>query len=111
MEQVCLNLITTAGQAMTEGGHLTLSVLPRGDHVVFRFADDGPGIPPENLESIFEPLFTTKAKGIGLGLSLVKLLVEAQHGQVTVSSEPGKGACFEVSLPIATTESDKPEVA
>ena len=111
MEQVCLNLITNAIQAMTNGGRLIISVIRQDDDIVFRFADNGPGIPPENLESIFEPLFTTKAKGIGLGLSLVKLLVEAQHGRVSVHSELGKGACFEVSLPIAVEETDESEVA
>ena len=58
------------------------------------------GIPEEDLERIFEPLFTTKAKGIGLGLALVKTLVEGHGGSIEVTSEVGKGSTFTVTMPV-----------
>jgi signal transduction histidine kinase len=67
--------------------------------VAVSFADTGVGIPEENLEKLFEPLFTTKAKGVGLGLALVKTLVEVNGGSIEVESEVGKGSTFTVRLP------------
>ena len=64
------------------------------------FADTGAGIPEEDLERIFKPLFTTKAKGIGLGLVIVKTLVEGHGGTIEVESEVGQGTTFTVSLPL-----------
>jgi len=66
--------------------------------VAVSVADTGAGIPPENLDKIFEPLFTTKAKGIGLGLAMSKRLVEGHEGRIEVQSEVGKGSCFTVLL-------------
>jgi len=99
MEQVFLNLINNAVQAMPEGGELCISTECRDGRVFFHFSDQGGGIAPELQQRIFEPLFTTKAKGIGLGLSIVRILVEAHRGEIQVQSEPGKGATFTVSLP------------
>ena len=62
--------------------------------------DNGIGIPSENLHKIFDPLFTTKAKGIGLGLALSKKLIEANHARIEVESEAGKGSTFIVYLPV-----------
>ena len=62
------------------------------------FTDTGVGIPPEKLDRLFEPLFTTKAKGIGLGLALCKMLVEGHGGTIEVESEVGKGSTFTVKL-------------
>ena len=98
-QQVFLNLVNNAVQAMSKGGELSVRTGIANGHVMFTFQDSGVGIPAENLERIFEPLFTTKAKGIGLGLSVAKLLVEAHEGQITVSSRPDKGASFVVRLP------------
>ncbi len=99
------NLILNAVQAMTppyagdEGGRLTVcSEVADGGWVAVSFADTGAGIPPENLDKIFEPLFTTKAKGIGLGLAMSKRLVEGHEGRIEVQSEVGKGSCFTVLL-------------
>ena len=97
--QVVLNLVDNAVEAMPEGGDLYIDAEAGEDGVVFTFEDTGVGIPPENLEKIFEPLFTTKTKGIGLGLSIVKLLVEAHGGDIDVESEEGQGARFTVRLP------------
>jgi two-component system NtrC family sensor kinase len=70
------------------------------DYVMVIFQDTGCGIPEENLEKIFEPLFTTKPKGIGLGLAISKRLVEQNGGKIDVSSQVGKGTTFTVKLPI-----------
>ena len=99
MEQVFLNLVDNATQAMPDGGKLSVGTHLHNGHVEFTFADTGTGIPPENLERIFEPLFTTKAKGIGLGLSIVKLLVEAHQGRIDVASVPDQGTQFTVFVP------------
>jgi signal transduction histidine kinase len=63
--------------------------------------DAGPGIAPEALPRIFEPLFTTKSRGVGLGLAICKSFVERNGGVISVESEPGKGATFIVTLPVA----------
>lgn len=101
MQQVFLNLINNAAQAMPGGGRLTISTHLENGRVRFSFADTGVGIAPEDQARVFEPLYTTKAKGFGLGLAIVQLLVDAHGGEVTVSSQPGAGACFSVLLPVA----------
>ena len=101
------NLIRNAVQAMPDGGRLTLSSRADAEWVRVSCRDTGVGIPPENLERIFEPLFTTKAKGIGLGLALVKTLVEAHGGTIKVESEPGTGSTFTVHLPLGEMEGTK----
>jgi signal transduction histidine kinase len=68
------------------------------------FSDTGVGIPKENLAKLFEPLFTTKAKGIGLGMAITKTLVEANGGTIEVHSEVGKGSTFTVKLPVLREE-------
>jgi len=101
--QVVLNLVTNAAQAMGEcGGTVRISAETRGtDGVALRVSDDGPGIPPELHERIFEPLFTTKSRGIGLGLSVSRALVHANGGDISVLSEPGRGATFILTVPVA----------
>lgn len=85
---------------MWEGGTLTIrSGKTDEGGVEVEVSDTGAGIPEENLETVFEPLFTTKAKGIGLGLALCKSHVEAHGGTITVESEEGKGTTFTVRLP------------
>ncbi|MHB0856282.1 MAG: sensor histidine kinase [Anaerolineae bacterium] len=108
IEQVFINLMNNAAQAMPDGGDLTIRTLAQEDQVLFEFTDTGCGIPPEHLEPIFEPLFTTKAKGIGLGLAIVKLLIDAHGGKITVRSQVGKGSQFTVSLPTHTSNGQRP---
>jgi signal transduction histidine kinase len=92
------NLLLNAIQAMPDGGVLTARTrLVRG-RIEISVEDTGVGIASEHRERIFEPLFTTKSKGIGLGLSLVKRLVEANNGTIRVESAPGKGTRFVVEL-------------
>jgi len=100
--QVLSNLVRNSVQAIRESGSGTRIVLAaRRDPVgvAFSVSDDGPGIPPELLERIFEPLFTTRPGGTGLGLAIARDLIEAHGGRLTVASTPGRGAQFTVHLP------------
>jgi signal transduction histidine kinase len=99
MTQVLGNLVLNACQAMAKGGKLTLSAKKKGKMMAIAVTDTGVGITPENMKKLFEPLFTTKPKGIGLGLAVSKKLVEANAGKIEVQSEPGKGSTFTVWLP------------
>ena len=99
MSHVLLNLMSNVYQAMPEGGELTISAQKENERVRIAVADTGCGISPENLESIFEPLFTTKARGIGLGLAISRNLVEVNGGTIEVKSEAGEGSTFTVILP------------
>jgi signal transduction histidine kinase len=101
MEQVLVNLVLNAIAAMHSGGRLDISQVDGGPYVTLVISDTGVGIPEENLGRIFEPFFTTKGtgKGTGLGLAVCKKIVEQHGGRITVSSRPGEGATFFVSLP------------
>ncbi len=103
LQQVLRNLISNAVEAMPEGGTLEISALenPPGSSVTIAVRDSGSGMAPEVLAKLFQPLFTTKARGIGLGLVVVKNLTEANGGSVQVQSEAGKGSRFAVTLPRA----------
>ncbi len=107
IEQVLDNLVRNAFQAMPDGGQLTISasLAPASTAdsppmLAISVSDTGCGIPPENMPKIFEPLFTTKAHGIGLGLALSKNLVESNGGRIWAESAIGQGATFFVLLPI-----------
>ena len=97
--QVLDNLVTNAYQAMPEGGKLPIKAKAEEDKVLVSFMDTGCGISQENMKKLFEPLFTTKARGMGLGLAVCKNLVEASGGSIEVESEEGKGSTFTVILP------------
>jgi signal transduction histidine kinase len=101
MEQVCVNLVLNAIAAMPSGGRLEFSHLAEDSWLTLVVADTGIGIPEENLGRIFEPFFTTKGngKGTGLGLAVCKKIVDLHGGKITVSSRPGEGTSFFVSLP------------
>ncbi|MFQ5420905.1 MAG: nitrogen regulation protein NR(II) [Anaerolineae bacterium] len=96
---VCRNIIRNAVQAMAGGGQLTIVTRAEPVGVVIAFTDSGPGFPPAEAEKLFEPLYSTKAKGVGLGLALVNALVAGHGGRVTAVSAPGAGATFTVHLP------------
>jgi len=99
IEQVFLNLITNACQAMRKGGTLAVTAEAAGGEVRVAFSDSGCGIPSGNMEKIFEPLFTTEGQGIGLGLSVSRLLVDLNGGAIEVESREGGGSTFTVTLP------------
>ncbi len=107
MRQAFLNLAINAVQAMPQGGMLRASVRRAvgTPEVEVRFSDSGPGIAPDVRARIFEPFFTTKAKGTGLGLAVVKRIVESHQGRVTMESQPGQGASFRLYLPLDTPAS------
>lgn len=96
IKQVVGNLIRNAAQAMSDGGTLTIETARADGGAQVAVSDTGVGISPENREKIFQPLFTTKAKGIGLGLALAKELAEASGGMIDVESSPGRGSRFVV---------------
>jgi len=107
IKQVLTNLIENGYDAMAEGGKLSVNGKRyKGNRIQITIRDTGTGIPPENLEKIFEPLFTTKQKGIGLGLAITKTLVEANDGRIEVESENNVGTTFRIFLPMAK-ETDK----
>jgi len=104
--QVLRNLVTNAYQAMPSGGSLSIEARIELDSVSLSVIDTGAGMSPETMDKLFEPLFTTKAKGIGLGLAISKYLVEANEGTIRVESQEGQGSTFTIDLPIATEAAD-----
>jgi signal transduction histidine kinase len=99
MTRILGNLITNAVQAMPNGGNLTINVTAKADDVIIAVQDTGVGIPEEAKPRLFTPLFTTKSKGQGFGLAVVKRMTEAQSGTVTFESQQGKGTNFTITLP------------
>ncbi len=99
LKQIFDNLINNAMQAMGAGGELTIMSMEEKDLITVKIKDTGVGIPEENLKSIFQPFFTTKDKGIGLGLSIVNEIVKKHQGTISVESRLGQGTTFIVSFP------------
>ncbi|WP_231728930.1 ATP-binding protein [Alishewanella sp. WH16-1] len=105
LNQVLLNLLVNAAQAIVERGIITISTGCDAQWVWFSVADTGPGIAAEQLEQIFQPFYTTKPKGqgTGLGLALSRSIVEKHKGLIEVQSTPGVGSCFTVKIPRSIT--------
>ena len=110
IQQVLLNLLINARQAIQERGHVLIKVEhdPTSNTVDLVIRDNGGGIPAEKLRRIFDPFFSTKAGpdetgkgGTGLGLSSCRDIIEAHHGRIRVESTVGKGTCFTIKLPVA----------
>jgi PAS domain S-box-containing protein len=106
-EQVCLNLIINAVENMTEGGDLTIQARNVNDQVKLSFRDTGTGIPADLLTWIFDPFYTTKRNGTGLGLANSQRIIQQYQGNIIVESEEGKGSIFCVTLP-ASKKDDVP---
>ncbi|MBC8279234.1 MAG: HAMP domain-containing protein [Chloroflexi bacterium] len=102
--RVFTNLIVNANEAMVDGGELTISAVILGQDAEVTFADSGPGMGPEDLEKIFEPLYTTKIQGTGLGLAVCQQVLTKHNGRMSVHSKPGVGTTFIVRLPLTTKE-------
>lgn len=99
IRQALLNLVRNAAEAMPGGGHVWLRTRSEGGAVVVEVADDGPGIPAELRERLFDPFVSTKQGGTGLGLALTHQIVKDHGGAIRVSSTPGQGATFTLELP------------
>jgi signal transduction histidine kinase len=100
MRRVFTNIIRNAFDAMPDNGTVTIRSKKTADGVVFIFSDTGAGMSRETVEKLWTPLFTTKAKGMGFGLPICKRVVEGHGGNISASSEPGKGSTFTIALPI-----------
>jgi signal transduction histidine kinase len=99
LKRVFLNTVKNAVQAMPKGGNLTIKTNERKDQIEIAFTDTGIGIREENMGKLFQPLFTTKAKGIGMGLAICKRIVEQHRGTINVKSKIAKGTTFTINLP------------
>ena len=99
LSQVFVNLILNAIDAMPDGGALTIKSMTRGSDIVIRFEDTGVGIPKEDLTRIFDPFYTTKEKGTGLGLAVSYDIIKKMNGALSIESELGKGSVFTITMP------------
>ena len=116
MKQVLVNLIKNAMQAMTRGGVLTLQTGSAGDWVWVDVSDTGGGIAQDGINHIFEPFYTTKKKGTGLGLMIVQRIVHQHGGHIELESRVGQGTTFRIRLPaherqpklLAATQTESP---
>jgi len=107
LKQVILNLCRNAVDAMPHGGRLSLRAKTDNGEVIIEVSDTGCGIPPSELGRIFEPFYTTKEAGTGLGLPVCRRIVEAHGGRITVESQPGRGTTLRVHLPLHLTATRK----
>jgi signal transduction histidine kinase len=99
LEEAILNLLINAAQATGPNGRIELRVRREADHVLLAVHDDGPGVPEDQIESIFDPCFTTKPNGSGIGLVAVKAFAASCGGSIAVSKSPLGGALFEIRIP------------
>lgn len=100
LRRVFVNLITNAIEAIGSSGRIRVTLFIRGRRVFVIVCDNGPGIEPDLGRSLFTPFFTTKKSGVGLGLFISREIILAHHGRISVTSKPGKGARFTISLPL-----------
>ena len=105
IRQVLTNIVTNAVQAMPEGGKLTIETRQKDSLLEIDISDTGIGIPDKTIGKIFDPLFTTRAKGIGLGLAVCKTVISRHEGEIEVRSEEGKGTTFTIKLPLKAKQS------
>jgi signal transduction histidine kinase len=106
---VLLNLLTNAYAAMDGTGVLTIEAAADGGGVEIRVTDSGSGMDEETVNHIFDPFYTRKAKGIGLGLAVTRRIVEAHGGTIAARSAPGEGTTFVIGLPGAlVTKAEAP---
>ncbi len=104
LKQALMNIVKNAMSAMPEGGTLRVATVSRGDEVEIRISDNGVGMSEDVLEKIFEPYFTTRDFGSGIGLTLVYKVVKEHRGDISVSSQEGNGSAFTISLPVPQRE-------
>lgn len=106
LRQVLLNLITNGYEAMPEGGTLTIEEVPLADAQRIRVSDTGIGMDAETMARAFEPFFSKKARGVGIGLAVAKRIVENHGGTIEATSHPGQGTTFTVTLPVASSTAE-----
>jgi two-component system, NtrC family, sensor histidine kinase HydH len=106
MERVIYNLLLNAAQASPPGGSITVKTRESEGTVEIAVIDRGSGIEPRHLENIFNPFFTTKSTGVGLGLAIVSKIVDEHEGKIAVESEPGSGTVFRIYLPLRETREE-----
>ena len=99
LKQAVLNLVTNALDVMKNGGNLRLRVSRSNDSVALEVTDDGPGIPPELRDKVFQLYFTTKPKGSGIGLAMTYRAVQLHNGTIDFLSEDGRGTTFRLQFP------------
>ena len=104
LKQAILNLFINAQQAIGATGELIVRTARVGNLAQIQISDTGKGIPADRLAYIFEPYQSSRPDGTGLGLATVKKIIDAHNGDISVVSEPGKGTCFTISLPLASSE-------
>ena len=109
VQQVLVNLIRNATEAMRDAGRRELAVdaAPQGDMVLFSVADTGSGLAPEVAAQLFQPFVTTKRDGMGVGLSICRTIVEAHGGRIWTEPNPGGGTVFRFTLPAAPPDADE----
>jgi signal transduction histidine kinase len=105
LQQVILNLIINAIDAISEAGmkerEVSVTTALSGPSAEIRVADSGPGIAAGDLQSVFNPFFTTKPQGMGMGLAIVRTIVEAHRGKISAENKSSGGALFTIRLPVA----------
>ncbi len=108
LRRAVINVVTNAGQALQDGNSMGNQLKVRsavnGDRLELSFIDTGPGIPEEIMGKIFEPLYSTRSFGIGLGIPIIKNIMQEHHGGIEIKSEPGKGTTITLWLPIPKSE-------
>jgi PAS domain S-box-containing protein len=104
LKQALLNVVMNGAQAMPQGGKLEVLLEEEGRSAVLRISDEGPGIPEEIREKIFDLYFTTKTEGSGIGLAMTYRILQFHHGSVEVQSNAGSGAEFQLRIPLIATE-------
>jgi PAS domain S-box-containing protein len=100
LKQVFINILKNSIEAIDDGGIIDITLFPKGNNAILRFADNGCGIPKDKLEKIGKAFFTTKEKGTGLGLMICQTIIQEHGGQLTIDSEENKGTTIEISLPL-----------
>ncbi|MBN2129506.1 MAG: hypothetical protein JW741_08415 [Sedimentisphaerales bacterium] len=111
VKQVLLNLFINAQQAQQGGGELMIRTTGRSGRALIQVSDTGQGIPPEKLNDIFRPFYSSRPGGSGLGLATAKKIIEAHKGTMAVHSEPGKGTSFTIELPLSDVDPGGKEAA
>ncbi|MCK5706158.1 MAG: PAS domain-containing protein [Candidatus Aureabacteria bacterium] len=100
IHQALINIILNAIEAIKSKGNITISCDEQAGFIIIRITDDGPGIDEEKISQIFDPFFTTKDTGVGLGLVISYRIIREHDGEISVKSSPGKGATFQIKLPL-----------